>query len=71
MYNYIFSALQNISPGLVKTEIVEKAGGNSSIYEQMPYLNPEDIANSVMHVVGAPFHVQISELTIQPTGESF
>ena len=45
-------------------------GCDSSIYEQMPHLNPEDIASSVIHVVGAPFHVQISELTIQPTGES-
>ena len=54
------------------TDIVE----NQEIKEglelaNLPSLNPEDIADAVVYVIGTPKHVQITELTIKPLGEIF
>jgi hypothetical protein len=46
--------LQSISPGLVETEAVPE-----EYLKNSPYLNPEDIAASVVYVLGAPPHVQV------------
>jgi len=46
--------LQSISPGLVKTEMPPQ-----QILESLPYLNPEDIADGVLYVLGTPPHVQV------------
>ncbi|XP_059612423.1 farnesol dehydrogenase-like [Phlebotomus argentipes] len=59
----------SVSPGAVKTEMVpddykEKFG-------DIPFLQAEDVSQSVLHVLGTPPHVQIHELTIKPFGESF
>ncbi|XP_055695278.1 farnesol dehydrogenase-like [Lutzomyia longipalpis] len=59
----------SISPGIVKTEIV-----TSELLEKFgnfPYLEAEDVSQSVLHVLGTPPHVQIHELTIKPFGEQF
>ncbi|XP_043279065.1 farnesol dehydrogenase-like [Venturia canescens] len=59
----------SISPGVVKTPIVEPymtLPGTAN----MPLLEPEDIADSVVYVVGTPLRVQITELTIRPLGET-
>ncbi|XP_052897697.1 farnesol dehydrogenase-like [Anopheles moucheti] len=55
----------SISPGLVRTEIIP----NSSAITNMPILEPEDIANAILYVLGTPPRVQIHELTIKPVGE--
>ncbi|EAA11736.1 AGAP005503-PA [Anopheles gambiae str. PEST] len=55
----------SISPGLVRTEAVPselKTG-------QTPILEPEDIADAVLYVLGTPPRVQVHELTIRPVGE--
>jgi NADP+-dependent farnesol dehydrogenase len=68
----------SISPGRVKTEIGIAAGRVATLteeeikmYSKMPTLYAEDISHSVMHLLNAPYHVNISELVIQPTGEQF
>lgn len=57
----------SISPGLVKTEILDEIPSVS----HLPMLLPEDIANAVLYVLGTPPRVQIHELTIRPVGEPF
>uniref|UniRef100_A0A182U549 Dehydrogenase n=1 Tax=Anopheles melas TaxID=34690 RepID=A0A182U549_9DIPT len=55
----------SISPGLVRTEAVPselKTG-------QTPILEPEDVADAVLYVLGTPPRVQVHELTIRPVGE--
>jgi NADP-dependent 3-hydroxy acid dehydrogenase YdfG len=46
--------LQSVSPGLVKTDMAPK-----KFLETNPSLNPEDIADGVLYVLGAPPHVQV------------
>ncbi|KAJ9580228.1 hypothetical protein L9F63_004101 [Diploptera punctata] len=55
--------VSSISPGMVKTDMAPKF-----IIESMPSMNPEDIADAVVYVLGTPQHVQVHELTIRPTG---
>ncbi|KDR14279.1 hypothetical protein L798_11728, partial [Zootermopsis nevadensis] len=43
----------SISPGLVKTDLPPKV-----VLQVSPYLNPEDIAGSVVYVLDTPPHVQ-------------
>jgi len=53
----------SLSPGLVKTEMPPP-----QFLENSPYLNPEDIADGVLYVLGTPPHVQVLELSIIPNG---
>ncbi|XP_055695282.1 farnesol dehydrogenase-like [Lutzomyia longipalpis] len=59
----------SVSPGAVKTEMmpddVEERLG------KIPFLEAEDISQSVLHVLGTPPRVQIHELIIRPFGERF
>ncbi|ETN62712.1 oxidoreductase [Anopheles darlingi] len=57
----------SISPGGVKTEIVDMA----DIPPNMPFLDSEDISEAVLYVLGTPPHVQVHELIIKPIGEMF
>lgn len=41
------------------------------LFGSSPFLNPEDIADGVLYVIGTPPHVQVHELTIKPIGEEF
>ena len=56
MSNSLYLTLQSVSPGLVKTEMPPQ-----EFLENHPYLNPEDIANGVLYVLGTPPHVQVSQ----------
>ncbi|PNF26478.1 Farnesol dehydrogenase [Cryptotermes secundus] len=56
----------SLSPGLVRTAMPVQ-----EFLDTCPSLNPEDIADSVLYVLGAPPHVQIHELTIIPVGQIF
>ncbi|XP_011299837.1 dehydrogenase/reductase SDR family member 11 [Fopius arisanus] len=57
----------SLSPGLVKTEIV---GAVSSTLAELPILEAEDIADSIIFLLGMPQRVQVNELTITPLGEN-
>ncbi|KXJ68113.1 hypothetical protein RP20_CCG005637 [Aedes albopictus] len=60
--------LTSISPGAVRTDIFNDP---DLLKKPIPFLEPEDIANSVVHVISTPKHVEIKELTIKPLGERF
>ncbi|GAB0095662.1 hypothetical protein DMENIID0001_110670 [Sergentomyia squamirostris] len=57
----------SISPGLVKTELIPKA----FIEKNPSFLEPEDISQSILYVLGTPPHVQVHELIVKPFGETF
>ncbi|XP_058807538.1 farnesol dehydrogenase-like [Phymastichus coffea] len=62
----------NLSPGLVITEVVQNAVDKSTgIIHANPALQPDDIANAIVFVLGTPVHVQITQLTIKPLGEPY
>ena len=65
--------MQSISPGYVKTEILVGISNakHSDMMKHIPALESEDIAESVVYVLGTPPRVQITELRIQPLGETF
>ncbi|CAB0034063.1 unnamed protein product [Trichogramma brassicae] len=55
----------NISPGAVKTDMLDYAVQHAPLMSQLPELSPDDIANSIVFALSVPPHVEISELTIQ------
>ena len=62
----------SISPGEVKTEMIEASGfeGDADEYfSSVPLLLPEDIADGVIYVLSTPTRVSVAELTIRPKGE--
>jgi NADP+-dependent farnesol dehydrogenase len=63
----------SLSPGLVKTEFQSAAGFGSNLFnvDQMPHLIAQDISDAVLYLLNLPANVNISELTIKPTGEQF
>jgi NADP+-dependent farnesol dehydrogenase len=64
--------ITSISPGEVKTDMIEASGfqGNAEEYfASVPLLLPEDIADGVVYVLSTPSRVSVAELTIRPTGE--
>ncbi len=58
-----------ISAGLTETNIMWPLGEEmvKRVYASIRSLQPEDIAESVLYVLGTPPHVQITELTIDTT----
>ncbi|XP_055529548.1 farnesol dehydrogenase-like [Wyeomyia smithii] len=58
----------SISPGAVRTDIFNDP---QMLKKAIPFLEADDIANSVVHVISTPKHVEIKELTIKPLGERF
>ncbi|XP_047108963.1 farnesol dehydrogenase-like [Schistocerca piceifrons] len=60
-----------ICPGLVKTEIMDnsKEIDKDKVFSQLPYLEPEHIANAVVYVLSQPPIVNVPQLVIQPVGQ--
>ncbi|KAJ9599585.1 hypothetical protein L9F63_009902 [Diploptera punctata] len=61
--------ITSISPGIVRTEI-DSACGVTDPYENNPSLDPQDVADAVIYVLGTPSHVQVHELILRPVGET-
>lgn len=62
----------SISPGEVKTDIINAAGFEGSAdeyYSSIPVLLPEDVSESVIFCLSTPPRANITELMIRPTGE--
>ncbi|KAL6442779.1 hypothetical protein ACFW04_002682 [Cataglyphis niger] len=66
LFTYSF---QSISPGIVKTNIASQSEKMRNIFEKIPFILPEDIADAIIYALGTRQEVQITELTIQHTGE--
>ncbi|KAK9507195.1 hypothetical protein O3M35_007103 [Rhynocoris fuscipes] len=60
--------ITSIHPGLVETEMSSQF--KEHIKDDTPILKACDIADAIIFALSAPPHVNISELTIQPVGES-
>ncbi|XP_072767217.1 farnesol dehydrogenase isoform X2 [Anoplolepis gracilipes] len=61
--------ITSISPGIVKTNIAAQSEKMRNIFKKIPFIQPEDIADAVIYALGTRQEVQITELTIQHTGE--
>lgn len=62
----------SVSPGEVKTDMVEVSGFKGSVdeyYALVPSLQPDDIAEGIVYILSTPTRVNVTELTIRPTGE--
>ncbi|GAB0092767.1 hypothetical protein DMENIID0001_078010 [Sergentomyia squamirostris] len=57
--------VSSISPGFTRTEIVP-----SAFLEVIPLLEPSDVSQSILYILGTPPHVQIHDLMIRPFGET-
>ncbi|XP_033218291.1 farnesol dehydrogenase-like [Belonocnema kinseyi] len=58
--------ITSIHPGLVKTEMAP-----SRVYENSPYVNPEDIADGVIYALSTPSHVQVEIFLFQDRNHDF
>ncbi|XP_029172580.1 farnesol dehydrogenase-like [Nylanderia fulva] len=61
--------ITSISPGLVNTSIDLRSEEAHDTFKKLPSLQPEDIADAIIYALGTRQEVQITELTIQHTGE--
>lgn len=61
--------ITSISPGMVKTNIAQHTPRLKDVLNKIPALEPEDVADALIYALGTRPEVQISELTIQHTGE--
>lgn len=63
----------NISPGAVRTEIMEASGFDTSAFDlsSLPFLESKDISDAVLYLLGTNPRVQIEDFIIRPTGEMF
>lgn len=71
LFPRVFFFLQNLSPGYVITDLVERAVDKKGSLTGIPALRAEDVADAVAYVIATPAHVQITQLTIKPLGEPF
>ncbi|GAB0092766.1 Short-chain dehydrogenase/reductase, conserved site [Sergentomyia squamirostris] len=67
--SYLHIKVTSISPGAVNTDIFIPE--QKEIVQKMPLLEPEDVSQSVLHILSTPAHVQIHEMIIKPFGEMF
>jgi len=60
-----------VSPGVVETEFAPRMMKNEEMgkqfYASMKSLQAEDVADSVVHIISAPPHVQIHDILMRPT----
>lgn len=63
----------NLSPGLVKTDVLVAAGGDPNVdhYAGKAHLFAENVAGAVLYLLTTPYNVNITQLTIKPVGERF
>lgn len=57
----------SISPGAVKTNITKSVKELHDFFDRVQCIEPEDIANALIYILGTRPEVQISEMIIQPT----
>jgi len=63
-----------VEPGRVDTELFDhregSAEGFTTMFGQIDYLQPEDIAEAVSYIVTNPRHVAVNEIVIRPTEQA-
>ncbi|XP_022085816.1 dehydrogenase/reductase SDR family member 11-like isoform X2 [Acanthaster planci] len=69
--------IAQISPGIVDTRSQERMQAGfypeevNAFYKTLEALRPEDIADNMLHVLQTPPHVQVHDILIRPTEQSF
>ncbi|RXG52308.1 Serine 3-dehydrogenase [Armadillidium vulgare] len=66
--------ITSVSPGIVETQFVFRAYGEekaNQFYKSLDCLQANDVANAIHHIISSPNHVEINELIIRPTEQSF
>lgn len=65
--------VSQISPGFTKTNILDACGipNGEALWASIKYLNPEDIADAALFILGTPPHVQIHDMIVKAVGETF
>lgn len=58
----------SISPATVDTDMLRRVGMNVRELK-LPALLPQDVADAVVYVIGTPQRVEVTELTIKPSGD--
>lgn len=61
--------ITSINPGIVKTAIADHEPRMAKLFETRSCLVAEDVADAVIYALGCRPEVQITELTLQHTGE--
>lgn len=67
----------SIQPGAVATELYEQISDKTykenmeGLSQQMTFLSPEDIANSMIYALESPDYVDVSEIFILPTDQEW
>lgn len=63
--------ISTISPGAVKTEIFEVSGFTMDGVTEFPnLLEPEDVSDTVLYLLGTNPSIQVEDVIIRPTGET-
>lgn len=60
--------MTSLSPGLVNTNLINKDPSQAE-FKKLPLIQPDDIAESILYILGTHPRVQITEMTIRPLGE--
>ncbi|KAK4879385.1 hypothetical protein RN001_007531 [Aquatica leii] len=63
--------ITSISPGVVKTEILNDSGIPDTLFSMIPCLECKDVTDAVCYVLSRPSHCQVHELIIRPVGDTF
>ncbi|RXG54261.1 Dehydrogenase/reductase SDR family member 11 [Armadillidium vulgare] len=66
--------ITSVSPGVVETQFAFRAYGEekaNQFYKSIECLQGHDVANAILHIISSPKHVEINELIIRPTEQSF
>jgi len=65
--------VSQLSPGFVETELLDEyfasAGGSGFSGVEYPILKPEDMAATILYVLTAPEHVDVTDVLVRPTGQ--
>ncbi|XP_049855024.1 farnesol dehydrogenase-like [Schistocerca gregaria] len=69
-----FTSIQQISPGLLKTEIfstLQKHSTEALENMRLPMMESEDMADAVIYMLSQPPRVQVYDIILRPTGDLF
>lgn len=63
----------NISPGTIKTNVRVTGGWENlnDFYTTRSFLEPMEIASSILFLLQTPYNVNVTEISIKPVGEKF
>jgi len=56
-YNYL--SFQSISPGSIRTNLTKHDKGMHDFFDKVPCIEPEDVANALIYVLGLRPEVQV------------